>query len=132
MGKQRAVDDMMAATKEDMLQVCANVFFGEKSKAQEEVPKLCEKFFPPIEQMLPEEGFFHGLKFPTMADLALLNITRAKTPFSIIEMSGYDWETKFPRMKALVGRASEAPGIKNYLARSNTFNALPSSADYLR
>jgi len=123
--QQRAVDDMYAAVKEDLLQGCAKVVFGDTSKAPTSIPELMDKFLGGLEKMLPETGFVNGLDFPTVADVAVLNVVEARMPFlKAIELAGnYDWEGKFPKMKALVQRTKQSPDVKEYLLTSPSMQA---------
>ena len=76
---QQATDRMFASIKEDVLVGCAKVVFGGSfvKDAPTEVPKHCDKWFAVVEGLLPKSGFVHGLAFPTVADLAVLNMARA-------------------------------------------------------
>eukprot|EP00929_Paragymnodinium_shiwhaense_P104410 TRINITY_DN68810_c0_g1_i1.p1 TRINITY_DN68810_c0_g1~~TRINITY_DN68810_c0_g1_i1.p1 ORF type:complete len:491 (-),score=125.63 TRINITY_DN68810_c0_g1_i1:333-1727(-) len=127
--QQRAVDDMFAATKEDMLVGCAKVVFGDeetKKAAPETIPKHLDKFLSVLETLVPAEGFIQGLDFPTVADLSLLNFAEGGMPFAkAIELAGgYDWQSKYPRIKANVDRTKEAPGVKEYVASSSSLGGL--------
>ena len=59
---------------------------------------------------------------PTVADLALLNITEAYMPFGkAIELAGgYDWQSKFPKMKGNIERTKAAAGVKEIPAPQST------------
>jgi len=125
--QQRAIDDCYAATKEDLIQGLGPAVFGEgeeKVAATDKVPGILDKFLSVLEEKTPEQGFTHGLDFPTGADLALLNITGAEVPFqAAMQAAGYDWQSKCPKIKALVERVQEAPGVKEYLASTTSFGA---------
>lgn len=72
--QQRAIDGMYAGIKEEMLSNCAKALFTTKNG--EDVTKLLDdRWFPLMEASIPAEGFINGLAFPTVADLAVLNIT---------------------------------------------------------
>ena len=72
--QQRAIDGMYAGIKEEMLSGCAKALFT--TKKGEDVTKLLdERWLPLMEASIPAEGFINGLAFPTVADLAVLNVT---------------------------------------------------------
>eukprot|EP00450_Noctiluca_scintillans_P003431 CAMPEP_0194486442 /NCGR_PEP_ID=MMETSP0253-20130528/7089_1 /TAXON_ID=2966 /ORGANISM="Noctiluca scintillans" /LENGTH=446 /DNA_ID=CAMNT_0039326533 /DNA_START=14 /DNA_END=1354 /DNA_ORIENTATION=+ len=127
--QQRAIDDCYAATKEDIIQAMVKVVFGqekEKETALKKLPATLDKFLSVLEDKAPQQGFTHGLGFPTGADLALLNITSAGFPFQkSYKAANYDWQSKFPKIKALVERTQAAPGVQEYLASSKSFGAIP-------
>jgi glutathione S-transferase len=129
--QERALDDMFAQSKEDLLQVLGpKVYFGNRSSAPYVVPPLLDRYFGVWEKLLPEDGFLHGHAFPTGADLAVLVVCKSAFPFvTVMELAGYgDWETRFPRVHALAERTADAPAVAQYLQRSNTFYAVPSIA----
>jgi len=128
--QQRAIDDCYAATKEDIIQGVAPVFFGsteeKKAEAKQKLPALMDKFLSVLEERAPERGFTHGLDFPTGADLSLLLITSASLPFQKgYQAAGYEWESKYPKIKALVERTRSAPEVSEYLSSSTSFGGSP-------
>jgi len=130
--QQRAIDDCYAATKEDILQGMVPVVFGQgeaKEAALAKLPSLLDKFLSVLEENAPEQGFTHGLDFPTGADLTLMIITSAGAPFQVCyQAASYDWQSKFPKIKALVERTQAVPEVKEYLSSSKTFGATSLSA----
>lgn len=122
--EQTAVDNMFAAAKEDMLKVTGGVVFGDKmskARAIEVLPDKMDKFLSALEGMLPDKGFVNGLDFPTVADLALLNVAEARHPFgAAMAAAGYDWQSKYPKILANVARTRAAPGVKEYLSVSKS------------
>jgi len=127
--QQRAVDDCYAATKEDIIQGLRPVLYGsdeEKKGAVKKLPALMNLFLSRLEKRAPEQGFTHGLDFPTGADLSLLLVTSAGYPFQVgYQAAGYEWESKFPKIKALVERTRAAPEVSEYLSSSKSFSATP-------
>jgi len=125
--QQRAIDDCYAATKEDIIQGMSSTVFGPeegKKAASAKLPALLDRFLSVLEKKAPEQGFTHGLDFPTGADLTLLIITSAGLPFQVAyQAAGYDWQSKFPKIKALVERTQAAPGVREYLSSSKSFGA---------
>merc|ERR1712216_999456 len=104
---QTAVDAMFACIKEDLLEAYASIMMGtmsdesKKAVAPDEISKIADKWFPVIEGRLPHDGFVNGLAFPTMGDLAILNIAKAFVPFgACAKMSGYDHVAKWPKFAA--------------------------------
>ena len=93
----------------------STVFGPEEGKkaASAKLPALLDQFLSVLEKKAPEQGFTHGLDFPTGADLMLLIITSAGLPFQVAyRAAGYDWQSKFPKIKALVERTHSAPGVR--------------------
>ena len=120
---QRATDHMFSCIKEDVLLGCAKVIFGDVASAPTEVPKLCDKWFAVVEGLLPADGFVLGLDYPTVADLAVLNMARGYMPFGAAFKHGkYAFAPRHPKMAALVERTAAAPGVKEYLASSPSLN----------
>ena len=110
--QERALDDMFAQSKEDLLQVLGpKVYFGNRSSAPYVVPPLLDRYFGVWEKLLPEDGFLHGHAFPTGADLAGLIVCKSAFPFvQSMELANFDgWETRFPRVHALAERTAGAP-----------------------
>merc|ERR1719336_1930383 len=108
-----------------MLQGCAKWVFspGFVANAPTEIPKVCDKWFGIIEGLVPEKGFILGLAYPTLADLAVLNIARGYMPYGASYKHGkYNYAEKHPKTAALVERTAAAPGIKEYLATSKSIN----------
>lgn len=124
--QQRAFDDCFGGCKEDMLAGCAKYIFSQdevfKGKAPVELPKMFDKFFKVFEDKTPATGFIQGLEFPTIADLVLLNITEAVMPFgeALKLCPAYDWQAKYPKVKANIARTKEAQGVKDYLAETKS------------
>jgi glutathione S-transferase len=128
--QQRAIDDCYAATKEDIIQGTVPVLFGsteeKKAKAKQELPALMDKFLSVLEEKAPERGFTHGLDFPTGADLSILLITSAELPFQkCYQAAGYEWQSKYPKIKALVERTQSTPEVSEYLSSSKSFGGSP-------
>ena len=71
--QERAIDAMYSGIKEEMLFNCAKAIFTTKNAS--DVVKLCDKWFALFQANLPDDGFVHGLSFPTGADCVVLNIT---------------------------------------------------------
>jgi len=125
--QQRAIDDCYAAAKEDIIQGMTSTVFGpeeDKKAAAAKLPALLDRFLSVLEEKAPDQGFTHGLDFPTGADLTLLIITSAGLPFQVgYQAAGYDWQSKFPKLKALVERTQAAPEVREYLSSSKSFGA---------
>lgn len=130
---QRGIDNMFCKIKEDMLQGFAKVLHdiavdeSKKDSAAEAVATVGDKWFPVVEGRLPEDGFINALDFPTVADLAVLNMAKAYMPFgAAYTIGGYDVSAKFPRFAAHVARVAEYSVVKCYLELSPTIFAEPS------
>jgi hypothetical protein len=127
--KQRAIDDMFIHTKEDILVPCAAIVFGDdetKAKAAETLTAAFRKFLGPLEKtVVPDSGFINGCKFPTAADLVLVNVQEATFPIGkACECGKLDCKEilakEFPKIAALVGRTMAVPKVKSYLASSKS------------
>eukprot|EP00416_Gambierdiscus_australes_P005550 CAMPEP_0171127238 /NCGR_PEP_ID=MMETSP0766_2-20121228/114909_1 /TAXON_ID=439317 /ORGANISM="Gambierdiscus australes, Strain CAWD 149" /LENGTH=260 /DNA_ID=CAMNT_0011590329 /DNA_START=1 /DNA_END=780 /DNA_ORIENTATION=- len=124
--QQKARDTMFCAIKEDVLSAVGKVIFSSQraERAPDEIPKICNKWFPIIEGLVPEKGFINGLDYPTPADLAVLNMATAYMPFCCAyRLGNYDWSSKYPKMKELADRTKMAPELKNYMDTSKTRDA---------
>jgi len=126
--QQRAVDGMFAALKEDFLMGLGKAVFGDKSKAGEIVPKFLEEWMPVVEGRIPASGFINGLSFPTVADLAVLNIRKAYMLFGVAyklagDPDGTKSYAKYTKFNALAERTAAADSVKQYLAASKSFSA---------
>jgi len=127
--KQRAVDNMYQAIKEEILPNCAKAIFTtqktDQAQAKKDVTELFDKWFAIFEERVPEDGFIQGLSFPTPADLALLNITIAFMPFgAAAKMAGYDF-SKWPKVKALCERTAADTYVAEYVKSSTYTTANP-------
>merc|ERR1712032_948851 len=124
--QQRAVDNMFAALKEDFIQGLAKVT-ADRSNVPETLGALLDAWIPVVESRMPSTGFINGMPFPTMADLAVLNIRKAYMPFGGVyklagDPDGTKLFAKYPKFNALAERAAAADGVKQYLASSKSFN----------
>jgi len=122
---QQAKDHMFCCIKEDLLKGCAGVVFGGRLREDgpAEIPKHCDKWFDVVEGLLPDKGFILGLSYPTLADLAVLNMARGYMPFGAAYKHGkYDYALKHPKMAALVERTAAAPGVVEYLASTKSIS----------
>ena len=120
---QRAMDDMFACAKEDIMVV--ESCLDNASIARACVPPRMERYLSRLELLVPTAGFVHGLGFPTGADLATLIIAKAGFPWGrAMLLAGYtDWPTRFPKVHALAERTACVPDVARYLATSQTFLA---------
>merc|ERR1712195_446829 len=120
-----AIDSMYAGIKEEILTNCGKAIFTTKSG--DDVTKLLDdKWFPLMEATLPADGFINGLAFPTVAGLAVLNITTGYMPFgAAMKLAGFDTTLgKYPKVKALVDRTAAALGpevFPNKFTNANPF-----------
>lgn len=120
---QRAIDDMFACAKEDLMALEPCAVNG--SIACANVAPLMDRYLSIFEKRLPAAGFVHGLPYPTGADLATLLVTKAGFPWGrAMRLAGYtDWQRRFPKVVALAERTAAAPAVAAYLASSSTFLA---------
>jgi len=125
--QQRATDMQCAAIKEDILAACAKAMFvtqkEDVAKAKEDITTAFDTWCGILEARVPADGFVQGLGFPTVADLALLDVTTGYMPFGAAKkLAGYDF-SKFPKLLALCDRAAKAEGVAVYLASTPTTDA---------
>lgn len=111
---QRAKDQMFACIKEEALAAVAKPLFGEKNK--DDITAVFDKYLGMIEVYLPAEGFVNGESFPTMADLAVVNICTSYMPYGAgIKVAGYDYK-KFAKVAALVDLTMGHENLGGYAA----------------
>ena len=120
---QRAIDDMFACAKEDLMVV--ESCLENPSIARACVPNRMERYLSRLETLVPKAGFVNGLALPTGADLATLIIAKSGFPWGrAMLLAGYtDWPSRFPKVHALAERTARAPAVARYLATSTTFYA---------
>lgn len=140
---QRAIDNMFCRIKEDaykglsdlMMGLTTDIMSNEREMAiiLANIGKVGDEWFTLVEEKLPVEGFVQGLRFPTVADLAVLNMQKAFMPFgAMCTIGGYDTSAKFPKFAAHVARIAEYPPVKVYLESSTTMYADPFFLDSIR
>ncbi len=127
--QQRAIDMTYIGIKEEILMNCAKALFTtqktDKDKAKEDIVALFDKWFGVFEDQVPEEGFIHGLSFPSPADLALLNITVGYMPFgAAVKLAEYDFG-KWKKVTALIERTKADDKVADYLKDSKYTTANP-------
>jgi len=127
--KQSAVDQMYGGIKEELLANCVKAIFrtrkADPQQATQDITALFDKWFTILEAKVPEDGFIHGLEFPTPADLVMVNLTRAYMPFgAAAKHAGYDF-SKFPKVMALADRAAKTEAVAAYLENSQYTTANP-------
>jgi len=119
--QQRGKDAQFCSLKETCLGGIAKGLFGKDNEA---IVATAEKFFPIIEGILPDEGFVNGLDFPTVADLAVLNIVAVYMPFgAAYKAAGVDVEAKFPKLMAHANKVKEVDAVAKYLEGSVSVGA---------
>eukprot|EP00547_Thalassionema_nitzschioides_P007595 CAMPEP_0194207228 /NCGR_PEP_ID=MMETSP0156-20130528/6032_1 /TAXON_ID=33649 /ORGANISM="Thalassionema nitzschioides, Strain L26-B" /LENGTH=205 /DNA_ID=CAMNT_0038933941 /DNA_START=55 /DNA_END=672 /DNA_ORIENTATION=- len=120
--KQRAKDAQFCCLKETCLGAVAKPLFGGKDK--EGIQAAWKKFLPVVEGILPKEGFVNGLDFPTVADLAIVNITMAYMPFGASLKPGeVDIEAEFPTLVAHAKRTMEVGEVGKAVSESTSMKA---------
>ena len=86
LAQQRALDDMFAQSKEDLIQVFAKFVYQKTGSAASIVATL-DRYFGVWEKLVPATGFTHGYAFPTGADLTLLLVCKATYPFGEVTIA---------------------------------------------
>lgn len=119
---EKAIDDMFACTKEDIIQGLATLIFRARDTCPEEVPKVVDKLYTFLESRVPETGFVHGHDFPTMADLVVFNVVKAAMPMGVaFKLANFnDLPSKCPKLVRLADDVANASGVKEYLASTTS------------
>jgi len=125
---QKAKDLQINAIMDDVMADQAKVIFG-KDKDEEKpglLAKVVDKWFPIIENIIPESGFFNGLAFPTGADYCCVVLAKGQTPFGgCFSMAKKDPCAEFPKFKQLVLRTLQVDEVKTCLAASQSMGGNP-------
>merc|ERR1711966_146014 len=109
---QRAKDQMFACIKEDFLSALVKPMFGDKNK--DDITAACDKWFGVIEAYLPAEGFVNGESFPTVADLAVVNMCTSYMIYgAAFKVADYDYK-KFAKVAALVDLTLGHKNLEGY------------------
>jgi len=120
--KQKAIDGVVCAIKEDVNVLCAQALF-KPEKDKKVISKFLDKWWGIVEHKCPESGFFNGLSYPTGADLACLVMTQGYMPFCACQKQagmGMDYYKKFKKLSALVERTMAYPVVAEYLKTHTT------------
>ena len=120
--QQKAVDDMFAQIKEDLMATEPGALNA--SLASGLATKYFDRYLAVLEHdgYIPESGFVHGLTFPTGADLSVLVFIKATFPFAAVQRNAkYDGASHFPKVYALADRTAAYPAVADYLKKSKTF-----------
>merc|ERR1711920_111509 len=123
----RAIDAMWFAYVEDYLPALDKTgffkqLFGGGACDKKTLLETVEKFMGHFESRVPNTGYINGKPFPTGADCVVLMLCKSKAPFGyVLSMSGVNL-SKYPKTVALAERTAEAQGIKEYIAKSTSFN----------
>lgn len=128
--KQRAKDVQMSAMKETCLGAFAGIGFplSPEDRAsgakRDDMKALIDKYYSVIESNLPDEGFVNGLDGPTVADLAIVNMTTAYMIFGwAMKHGGVDLEKDYPKIHGLSERTKAVESVATFLANSPTLSA---------
>ena len=130
---QRAQDLMLCGTYEDVLS--ANMKGAPVNSGRDEayhaaaVTTLIAKFFPPLEAMLPADGWLHGREKPSLGDLAIFAIMSYCHPKygpagGWQELAGPGWQAPFPKMCACRDRVRALPQLKAYFEKYGKMHAI--------
>ena len=120
--KQRAKDAQFCVLKETCLSAMATPLFG--GKDEEKIQAAADKYFPVLEEILPESGFVNGLDYPTVADLAIMNICEAYMPFKAAYKYGeVDLAAKYPKLVAHADRTKAVEDVAKAVSESSTMSA---------
>jgi glutathione S-transferase len=113
--EQIAVDDMFAGAKEDMGQFAYPATSTQEPEIKKKAVDGYDRILGALEELVPADGFVHGLEYPTVADLVLINILEAAIPHAQASQNiGYDFG-KFAKINANVERTKAVPNVANYL-----------------
>jgi len=130
--EQQAVDNLFCCIKDDMYKEYMNAYMAmsadesRKLTFSADLAATADRWFLVIEDRLPSGGFINGLDFPTVSDLAVLNIAMAFMPFvAFQDLAGYDVSAKWPHLMRHADRVAIYPSVKAYLDKSTTIHANP-------
>jgi len=116
--KQRAKDTQFCLLKETCLAALAKVLFADKTD-KEGLNAAADKCFPLLEGILPTTGFVNGLEYPTVADLAIVNICEAYLPFGACYKHGeVELAERFPKLLAHSERTKAVESVEDYVLAS--------------
>jgi len=120
--QQRAKDAQFASLKESCLMAFGTPLLS--GKDTEKIQAAADKWFPVLEGILPESGFVNGLDYPTVADLAILNICEAYMPFKAAYKYGeVDLAAKYPKLVAHSDRVKADEDVAKVLSESTSMEA---------
>jgi len=112
--QQQAVDDMFQGALEDCMGLCAGVILSGYDATL--VPKIMTKVLTHLTKYIPDSGFTHGGKTPTIADICVLVLTQALIPFNAtLGDNAAEVYGKFPKCVALGERTAAFPAIAKWL-----------------
>jgi hypothetical protein len=112
---QKAVDDMFEGVLEDAMGFGAGIVLSGVDPTS--FPPFMDKILTHLSKYIPDQGFVHGFKSPTKADLVVLILTQALIPFKAT-LGDYNF-AKFPKAKALGERAAAYPSVAEWLKNDN-------------
>jgi len=116
---QRAKDAQFMCLKESALRGLAGPLFGGKDK--EGIRAAAKKCFAILEGILPESGFVNGLDYPTVADLAIVNVCEAYMPFGASYKHGeVDLAKDYPKLVAHCERTKADEDVGRAVSESTT------------
>jgi hypothetical protein len=120
--KQRAKDAQFCSIKESCLGLFAKHLFGDKDK--DAIQAVANKYFPIIEGILPDSGFVNRLDYPTVADLAIVNICEGYMPFGATFKCGeIDLVKLYPKLVAHSERTKAVADVAKALSESTSLKA---------
>eukprot|EP00908_Phaeocystis_cordata_P020463 Transcript_32122.p2 GENE.Transcript_32122~~Transcript_32122.p2 ORF type:complete len:237 (-),score=85.53 Transcript_32122:34-744(-) len=120
--QEKAVDDMVAMIKEDLIHVEPGA--TNASLAPSLVTPLYDRYLNVLENdgYVPASGFVNGRAFPSGADLAVLVFLKSGFPFgAALKNAKYDGAARYPKVYALAERTAAYAPIAAYLKTSKTF-----------
>ena len=124
--QEKAVDDMFAMVKEDLIAVEPAAETTNQTAASAIVKPLYDRYLAVLENgYVPAAGFVNGKDYPTGADLAVLVFVKSGFPYGVaLQNAAYDVAATFPLVEALAVRTMQHPAVAAYLATSKTFYAV--------
>lgn len=112
---QQAVDDMFSGVFEDCMSAGASVLLD--GAPPQKIVDAMDKALGFLDSYIPETGFVNGFGTPTKADLCILIMVQGLIPFGVAlqQAGGYDFGTKFPKVKALSDMVAAHPAVAIWL-----------------
>lgn len=123
----RAKDSMISNTLEDISVGNIRIQGGDEAGKNENLRELINKYFTPIEALLPELGsYVHGGERPTLGDLAIYAIASYSHP-KYGPTTGWsqhvpEWSASFPKICAIRDRVRALPQLSAYFEKWGRFH----------
>jgi len=125
--EEKAKDLMFYGLFDDTMTALTKIIKDPKNvgdKAKEEIIKVVDKFFTVFEGLAPSDGYVNGRGIPTAADLCMLVMFKAQTPFRGAWNSAFTdpdkyFADKFKNLPKLVDYVANTENMKEIMDSEN-------------